>query len=174
MAKRKAGVVEIDFGHEDAKGGGGRVRLPEGEYKARISGVKQEEAQSGNQMLVWTLQITEGKHKGKKIIDRTVLVPKALFRLRMLLEACGKTVPEKAIKLKYRDYVGEDVGIVLEDDEYEGRISSTVAEYVSLDVIDDEQEDDEDYDDEEEEDDEEDDDEDEEEEDLEEVDLDEL
>lgn len=188
MAKKKkkkkgsADAVVAEFGHKDAKsGGGGGARVPEGDYKAKIIKAKKGEAKSsGNTMITWTLKITEGKYKGKKIVDRTVLQPNSLFRLRNLLECLGVDVPDKTVKVKYAEYVGEEVGITVTDGEpYKNKIKSEVAEYIPVDQVDeddedDEDEDDDDLDEDDEDSDEDDDDEDDEDEDLDEVDLDEL
>lgn len=156
MAKRKktkAGVVTAEFGHEDAKGGGGKnPRLPAGDYVAKIIGAKQEEAKSsGNQMIVWKFKILEGKYKGKELTGRTTLVPKALFMLRNLLEALGKEVPEKTVKVNYKQYIGERIGISLEDGEYNNKPTTEVNDFLDPDMVGaaDDDEDDEDIDDDE-------------------------
>jgi len=155
-----AGVVTAEFGHQDAKGGGGKnPRLPEGDYVAKIIDAKQKESKEGNQMIVWIFQIIEGKYKGKKLTGRTVLVPKALFMLRDLLEALGKEVPEKTVKVKYGECVGEKIGISLEDGEYENKATTEVNGFLDADMVgaeeDDDDEDDDDLDDEDDEDDDE-------------------
>jgi hypothetical protein len=183
--KKKAGkddFVVADFGHKDAKGGGGRnPRLPEGDYLAKIVSAEKKEAKnSGNTYIRFGFKILEGKYKGKELSGNATLTPKALFWLRNMLEAMGQEVPEKASKIRYKKYIGQKVGITLEDDEYEGKIKSEVSDFldpdmVGLDEDDDEEEDDdldEDEDDEDSDDDDEDDDD--EDEDLDEVDLDEL
>lgn len=155
MAKKRrkktseAGVITAEFGHEDAKGGGGRnPRLPEGDYVAKIIDAKQAEAKSsGNQMIVWTFKILEGKYKGKKLTGRTTLVPKALFMLRDLLEALGKEVPEKTVKVNYKECIGEKIGISLEDEEYENKPTTEVNGFLDADMVGAEDEDDEDEDD---------------------------
>jgi hypothetical protein len=183
MAKRKADVIKVDFAQEE---GGGRARVPEGDYRLKVAKVKHTTSErSGNPMLVWTFQIVGGNHDGKNIVDNTVLVPKALFRLRQLLEALGVNVPKRMVSLPLKKLVGKELGANLVDGEPYGernRVSSEVNEYMSLDVLEQEEAEDEDEDEEEEdlEDEDEDDDEDEEEDEdedddeLEEVDLDEL
>lgn len=186
MAKKRSkkaskdDFVVADFGHKEAKGGGGRIRVPEGDYVAKIIDAEKTEAKSsGNTMIVWTLEILEGKYKGKKIKTRTVMTPKALFFLRNLLEALGAEVPEKASKIRYKKYVGKKIGITIEDNEYENKVSSEVSDFLDPDMVgaDDEEDDDEDDDlddDEDDEDSDDDEDDDDEDEDLDEVDLDEL
>ena len=162
MAKKRKkdnDTVKVNFGHPDAKGGGGRnPRLPEGDYKAKIVKAEKKEAKSsGNTYIQFTFKITEGKYKGKELTGNATLTPKALFWLRHMLEALGVDVPEKAVNIKYKKYIGEKVGITLEDDEYEGKIKSEVSDFVEYDLVgadedDDDDEDDEDLDDDDDED----------------------
>lgn len=186
MAKKKSkGTIVIPMDKEES--GGGRIRVPEGDYILKC--VKVENAtskKSGDPMLVWHWEFAEGKYAGREIVDRTVLTPKALWKVRQILEAMGKTVPTKAFNLNVKALVGTEVGATITDGEPYGdnnRISSEVGEYIDPDVVrgndvDDEDEEDEDEEDEEEEDeDEEDEDEeedDDDDEDLEEMDLEDL
>ena len=154
MAKRKksAGAVTVDFGHEEAKGGGRRnPRLPEGDYLAEILNAKQKEAESGNQMIVWQFKILGPKKKGQTITTNTVLIPKSFWVIRNLLEAIGVEVPEKAVKVAYSKYIGEKIGITLADGkEFKNRVSSEIVDFISPEQIGEEDENDEEDEDEEE------------------------
>jgi len=185
MAKAKstksAATIQVDF--TDVPEGGGRTRVPEGDYKVRVKAVKPERSKSDNSMLVWTFEGVEGKLKGKSITDYTPLTAKALWKLRNLLNAMGIKVPPKKIGLDPKKLVNRELGITLVDDEYEGRTSSKVADYLDLDALtgddvdDEEDEETEDTDDDEEsddDDDEKDSDDDDAEDNLEELDLDEF
>lgn len=172
--KRKADSVIADFGHKDAKGGGGgrSDRVPEGDYVLKLVKIEKRKAKETDNTVLWAFfKIAQGPKKGKKIVERFTLTPKALFRLRNWLEAMGLEVPEKKTAIKYGKYVGEEVGATIVDgEEYKNRIPSEVGEFIPVDEV---EEDDEDEDDDElEEDDELD--EDEDDEDLEEVDLEDL
>lgn len=145
--KGGAGTVIADFGHEDAKGGGGRnPRIPAGDYVAKIVSAKQKESESGNQMIVWKFKIVEGKYKGKEMTGRTVLTPKSLWVLRNLLEALGAEVPEKKTKVKYTKYIGEKIGISVEDGEYNNKPTSEVNDFLDPEMVGAEDDDDEDED----------------------------
>lgn len=144
--------LAVDF--SGVESGGGRTRIPEGDYKVTVDTVKQSESKAGNAMLVWDFKISEGKFAGKKLRDRTTLTPESLWKLKQVLEAMGISVPSKQVALKLSNYIGKDLGVTVVDDEYEGRISSKVEDYVSVDVIDgsdieEEEEDDDDEEDEE-------------------------
>lgn len=165
MAK---GVVKVDF--RDSGDSGGRTRVPEDDYLLKCEKIELTESKSsGNPMLVWTWVISEGKFKGKKLVDRTVLDKKSIWKLRQILEAGGHEVPEKVVSLRYDKYVGMEVGATVVDGEpYNNRIKSEIADYVSTDVLEGSDEDEEELDDEEEDDEDEEEEEDEDEEDEEE------
>jgi hypothetical protein len=134
--KGGAGTIVADFGHEDAKGGGGKnPRIPAGDYVAKIVSAKQKESESGNQMIVWKFKILEGKYKGKEMTGRTVLTPKSLWVLRNLLEALGAEVPEKKTKVKYTKYIGEKIGISVEDGEYNNKPTSEVNDFLDPEMV---------------------------------------
>jgi Protein of unknown function (DUF669) len=139
----------VDFTNVTA---GGRVRIPEGDYRVAVKSVKHDTSKAGDPMLVWEFELVEGKHKGKVLKDYTSLTPKALWKLKGLLEAMGITVPNKRVALRLEKYAGVQLGITAIDDEYEGKISSKVGDYISEDVLDaDDEEEDEDLEDEEDE-----------------------
>jgi len=166
MAKKKKGkgdVISVDF-----TGVKGSNRVPEGEYKVKVVAITMEEGESSGQpYLKWELEITEGKQKGKKLVHITSLQPQALFNLRNTLEALGVEVEEKAMKLNLNDYIGLEMGVVVEIETYQGNARSRVVDVFNLNEIEDEDDDesDDDSDDEDEGDDEDDDDEDDEDED---------
>src|SRR3546814_21098838 len=55
-----------------------------------------------------------------------VLDPKSLWKLRDVLVACGKKVPKKRLAIKGDVILNKEVGIFLEDDEYEGKPKSVI------------------------------------------------
>jgi hypothetical protein len=180
MAKRKKvkGVVKANFGHKDAKGSGGKVnpRVPSGGYVLKVVNAEPFESQGGNPGVKWDFVISEGPKKGKKYRERTMLMPRNLWYLRQLLEAMGKKVPSKVVSLTLSKYIGQKVGAVLIDDEFEGKPQSKVDEFITVEEAreyeaeededeDDEDEDEDDDDDEDDDEEEEDDDEDEDDED---------
>jgi len=143
MAKKKKGkgeVISVDF-----TGVKGSNRVPEGEYKVKVVAITMEESEKSEQpYLKWELEITEGKHKGKKLYHITSLQPQALFNLRNTLEALGVEVEEKAMKLNLNDYIGLEMGVVVEIETYQGNARSRVVDVFNLDEIEDEDEEDED------------------------------
>lgn len=143
-----AANTDVDFGAIEDNGGG-RVRVPEGNYKAKFKSVTFGNSQAGNPMFTWILVGTEGKLKGKELKEYTALTPKALWKLRDMMEATlgkapgGKVNTRKLLDHCKKNMVGKEVGVTLEDDEYvddkgKSHISSKVSDYLSLDDLSDE------------------------------------
>jgi hypothetical protein len=170
VAKTKEVVIPMD--KEEESSGGSRFRVPDGDYRAKILGAKYiTSSQKGTPGLEVHYVIADGKHKGKKFNDTCYLTPKALWRVRSLLEALGISVPKKAFKLDVTELKGKELGVTFteEEDEYEKQgktvkvIRSNVSDFLDLDQlttggVDDDEDEDEGLDDDEELDDEEEDD----------------
>jgi hypothetical protein len=178
MAKRrKAGTIRIPKADDS---GGGRVRVPEGDYRVKVIKIKEDESKSGNEMLVVDYKGLDGKLKGKKLRDYMTLTPKSAWKIREMIAACGVKVPDSMFDLPYKKLVGKELAVTVEDDEYENKISSKIRDYIDLETYaeaeeDEDEEDDEDLDDDElEDEDDEDEDEDDEEDDEDEDDLDDM
>jgi len=178
MAKRSnrsrndAKSRKVDFSGVES---GGRKRIPPGEYGPfSIVEITEEEGDAGPYWRVVS-ELKGGKCKGFKDYNNYSFSPKALWKLRQLLEACGLDVPESKMTLKAKSLLGLEFGGAVEDDTYKGKTRSKVVETFSVEDLEEELEtDDEDEDDEEDEEETEDEDEEEEdEEDEEEVDDDE-
>lgn len=112
----------VDFAKSEDTGG--RVRLKPGTYLAKIKSAKPiVSAKAKTPGLQLTLVFTEGKPKGKTMIETIYITPKTYSRLRALLEACGKQVNTKtAIKLSRiaAAVKGEELYVEVEDEKSEG------------------------------------------------------
>jgi hypothetical protein len=118
--------------------GSARVRVPEGDYRAKV--IKYQvgaSKSSGNEMVTWTFEGVEGKLKGKKLKSYTTITPDSLWKLLGVLEALGFDVSNKKIDLeKYlKRAMGKELGLTIVDEEYEGKMSSKIADYLTLDAL---------------------------------------
>lgn len=157
-------------GGDKMRGSGGGVKVPEGDYRMKIVKVEQTETKDdGRSMLVIHYKFVEGKHKGKLIKDRIVLVGNdekkdTLWKLTQVLEALGKKIPDSAFRLNIDNLIGGEVAAtIIDGNEYKGRIKSEVGDINDLSILEEEDDD---------EDDDEDSDEDEDDDEMEDVDLD--
>lgn len=126
--------IPVDFKGVEARSGG--VRVPEGDYLAKVVKVEKKAAQSGNPMLVVTFEGLNGELQGKRIMDRHVLIQNSLWTLRNMLEAMGFKVKPAKMNLTDSMLMGKKVGLTIVDgEEYQGRIRSEVADYVPTSVV---------------------------------------
>jgi hypothetical protein len=129
-----------------------------------VSGEVRNSERSGSRYINWRLQVSNGEFKGKTLYLTTSLKPEALWNLRNLIHAATtKNVAGKAVSFDPDTIVGKVVAITTVDDEYEGKIRSTVQDVRPKDELETEEDEEEEGDEEEEE-----------EEELEDVDLDEV
>lgn len=128
-------------------------RCPEGQFPAKL--VKLEECTiqgSGDDGLKAKFEVTGGSGKGSNVFETFSLAEKALWKLKMMLEAMGmKAVGKMTLDLDKLE--GKSVGIEVVHDEYNGRKQAKIAQYLKLSELEDTEadEDDEDDDDEDEE-----------------------
>lgn len=166
----KAKTKKVDFSGVQSSG---RRKIPSGDYRFKITEITEHEGDAGDYWRVVS-EITEGKYKGFKDYSNYSFSTKALWKLKQLLEALGIDVPESRMLVKPGDLLGLEYGASTEDEEYNGKVRSKIADVFSLDELEDsgedsdEDEEDEDEDEEDEEEDEDEEVEDEEEEDEEE------
>lgn len=107
------------------------AHVPAGTYHAEVSNFEETTSKAGNAMFVVYLEITEGAHAGKQIIDRLPQTEKAMFRSAAFLQALGVKIAKKKIALNPRSLVYRPVDIVVEDGEpYNGKVKSEVREYL--------------------------------------------
>lgn len=151
MAKKnKAGVVNVDF--SNVKEGGGGVRVPEDDYHMRVASLKQDISEkNSNPMLVAQFAFVDkkvAKKAGGTIRENFVLTEKSLWKLRDFLEACGIKVPKSSVNIPIKKLVNKEFGATVVDDEpYNNRIKSKIADYMTIadfesGAVDDEDEDD--------------------------------
>lgn len=127
-------------------------RCPEGQFPAKL--VKLEECSiqgSGDDGLKAKFEVTSGSGKGSNVFETFSLAEKALWKLKMMLEAMGmKAVGKMTLDLDKLE--GKSVGIEVVHDEYNGRKQAKIAQYLKLSELEDtEADEDEDDDDEDEE-----------------------
>jgi hypothetical protein len=152
-----AKAVARDF--TNVKEGGGQFnrahRVP-GDYKAVIASVEQvDNKKSGGKQWLWTIKQGSGSYP-----YYTQFTENTLWKIRNLFAAAGVAIPKKRVKLDPNKVVGKNIGISLDDHEYDDKMFSEIISVFPVSELVDADEDDE-ADDEDEDEDEEDEDEDE-------------
>jgi hypothetical protein len=126
-------TITVDF--TGVETGGGRIRIPEGDYGLRIKKIVEKKAESGKPCLFIDFEVIQGDKRGlKKVLTghSCSLQPQSLWNLRNLLESCGKQVPSKAVKLDLDKMVGSECAGTVTDDEYEGRKKSVISAFFPI------------------------------------------
>lgn len=127
-------VILVDF--TGVESGGGRIRIPQGDYGLRIHKVVGKKGtDSGKPYLAIDFEVIKGDKRGlKKILTghSCSLQAQSLWNLRNLLESCGKQVPSKAVKLDLDKMPGYECAGTVVDDEYEGKKKSVISAFFPM------------------------------------------
>lgn len=106
--------------------------IPNGTYKAKCINVTQEVSKGGNPMFTWEFEIAEGEYSGKTFKSWTAITPAAMWKVAETVIALGVGQTGQVVKFKKGDVVGKFCGLVMEQDEYNGRMTSKVVRAISL------------------------------------------
>jgi hypothetical protein len=117
----------MDFRNVKEAGNFRPRRKPEGEYKAKIVKVDDHTSKSDSEGWVFTVQIDGDKRSTYPIYVASEA--KQAWKARSLAVACGATIGKKIVNFNPNTLVGKTLGVVLTDDEYEGRMKSTIDEW---------------------------------------------
>lgn len=126
MAEDVAKRREIDFTNVKDRGPFNPKRKPEGDYRGKIVKVIEAPSQTSGEDM-WTFAVQLASDESAVYPYRCVLAEKSLWKLRNLLIAAGLNVPKKKVAVDPNKIVGREVGLTLEDGEYEGREKSEIS-----------------------------------------------
>lgn len=124
--KTKSSSVKVNF-----KGVESRQTPPEGDYKLEVVECTSDKGPSGD-MIVFTLEIAEGKYKGQKVWFYCPLAENSLWKLHAFLTALGEEVPEDEMDIDLSDLVGKEVVGVLTHETYQGKKKAKMTDFASL------------------------------------------
>lgn len=117
---------KMDFTNVKEGGNFSPRHVAEGDYVMKIVKVDDHKSKEGNEQWLFTLQ-----RKG----DQRSTYPyycgcdeKQAWKIRKLFIAAGMNVPKKLVMVDPNKLVGKEIGAFLEDDEYEGRMRSKIAD----------------------------------------------
>lgn len=117
----------LDFSNVKESSGINPKHLEEGEYLAKVVSVSEADAKDGTPM--WLFVITPEDHRNASYPYYCKLQENQLWKVRNLFIAAGlgKLVAgKKSAKVDPNKVVGKNIGILLEDDEYEGKMKSVI------------------------------------------------
>ena len=125
-----ATIRKLDFTDVKDQGQFNRRRKPSGEYRARAIAVDDHESKEGNDNYVFTIQVDGDKRASYPYYCG--LEVKQLWKLRNLFIAVGLRPPAGRAKIDPGKIVNRPFGILLDDDEYEGRLNSVIGDIFPL------------------------------------------
>lgn len=117
----------MDFTNVKDAGQFNPMRVPAGDYRAKITAVAdhKKEGEKTSVQWVFTLQLVDRQRATYPYYANHVDV-KFAWKVRNLCLAAGLNAPKKKVKVDPNKLVGKIIGIALDDDEYEGKKKSVI------------------------------------------------
>lgn len=126
----------LDFTNvKDASGVNPKHR-PAGDYRMTISKVSEGKSKAGNDQ--WVFIFTPTDMQSANYPYYCQLAPEHLWKIRNLLIAAGIDVPKKKVGVDPNKLLKREVGVTLDDDEYEGKLKSVITAVFPASDLDDE------------------------------------
>jgi hypothetical protein len=125
----KPATLSIDFEGVEERRGGASAHVPPGDYIVKVADyeIRTKKDDNSRRYISWALDIVApSEFKGKRVYFITSLVKESLWNLRNFLEDMGVKVPARAVDVPLAKLKGRELGITVDDDEYEGKIKSKV------------------------------------------------
>lgn len=123
---KKSGEV-IDFTGVESSS-----RWPEGDYVVKVSESSWGESSTGNKQIINKYEALKGELKGSTTTDWLTITPKALWRLKKMMEAAGIPVASGKMRVRTEDIEGTKLGITIVHEEYDGKKKAKVSDYWPL------------------------------------------
>lgn len=117
----------VDMTNVKDSSGVNPVHQPAGDYRGIIKDLVAGESKAGNKKL--DVHIGDADRPSATYRYTCTFTEASLFKLRNLLIAAGMSAPKKKVKLTaavLNKLIGREVGMSLDDDEYEGKMRSTI------------------------------------------------
>lgn len=120
-----ASAKAVDFSGVKDRGNFNPKHVAEGDYAAKIVKVEDGESKKdGTFQYIFTIKLNKFSQASYPYYCK--LQENQLWKLRNIATAAGLNVPKKRMKFDPNKVVGKSIGVTLEDDEYEGRMKSTI------------------------------------------------
>ena len=107
-----------------------RELIPDGEYKAMISGVKTKKTKNGDSLKQVIFDIEDDKGRKLKISDFIVEIEEVEWKVQSLLWACGMPCEGKVeISDEWDEFLGKKLKITVSHEEYQGKERNKIISY---------------------------------------------
>lgn len=155
MVAKKVAARTLDFTNVKESSGINPKHKEDGEYLATVVEIRDDPAKDGEAMWMFLVKLEDDKTATYPFYCK--LVDNQLWKLRNLFIAAGIPLPKRAQKIDPNKVVGKKLGVILEGEEYEGKMKSVISGMIPkeeleeyADKVDDDVEDEDDEDEEEE------------------------
>lgn len=108
-------------------------RVEEGEYVGKITNVEDHTSNKGGEGWVFTFILDDNARNSYPIYVQSD--DKSAWKVRKLMIAAGLKAPKSLIMFDPNKLVNRKIGVYMEDDEYEGREKSNVADFIPVDEV---------------------------------------
>ncbi len=85
--------------------------IPKGIYNVYVFEMKEGTSGAGNDTMKLILKVADGEYKGRQIWTNLTFVESAMFKIREFLQACGSTVPKKALDIDFTKCIGKKLKV---------------------------------------------------------------
>jgi hypothetical protein len=125
----------LDFTNVKESSGINPKHRPAGDYRVKITKVTEDKSKAGNDQWVFVMVPTDMLSAAYPYY--CTLNAESLWKVRNLLIAAGVTVPKKKVNVDPNKLVGREIGVTLDDDEYEGKMKSVITAVFPAEDLDD-------------------------------------
>jgi hypothetical protein len=126
---------KLDFTKVKDRGQFNPKHMPEGDYRAVVVDVHDAKANDTNRpMWVYTIRAAGGTYPYRVMLSGD----NVLWKVKLLFEACGFKIPKRLIDTDPNKVVNKKLGVSLIDHEYQGKLSSEIAQVFHIREFDDE------------------------------------
>lgn len=121
----KATAKAVDFSNVKDRGNFNPKQVNEGDYAAIITKVEDSESKKdGSFQYIFTIKLQKFSQNSYPYYCK--LQENQLWKLRNLAVAAGLNVPKKRMKFDPNKVIGKQIGVTMEDDEYDGKMKSVI------------------------------------------------
>ena len=118
----------LDFTNVKDGGTFRKTRQEAGDYKGLITkAATVKKKDSKDEQWLFTIKVGAGQYP-----YYCKHVENQLWKVRNIFVAAGITIPKKRVKVDPNMVVGKKIGVILEDDEYDGRVQSNIQAIIPL------------------------------------------
>lgn len=133
MASKKVAARTLDLTNVKDASGINPKHKESGEYLGKIVEVRDDPAKDGEAMWTWIVKTTDDSTATYPYYVK--LIDSQLWKLRNLFIAAGIPLPKRAQKIDPNKVVGKEIGMYLDDDEYEGKMKSVISSVMPKDEL---------------------------------------